>query len=239
MSEKPKKTEVKEKEVEEIIPTEEKKAKVIEEKPSEKKGTTRIPWKEFLRSQFGKLVGTIFILALMVWIINLSAEITPDRKEVYPQDIISRDGFVYIQLMAISSIVFALVIIFFSKLVFFDHKEDFGIESYKSIKSILFLLLTITFISLVFVLLDVALINIYLQSFPVYFIWTLRSEFNFDYPFIDSIPLGTDRIAYAEIRGYLFLILFAFMLSFPLAMTIVILTRFGRNQLQERKKFKK
>ncbi|OLS19593.1 MAG: hypothetical protein HeimC2_40720 [Candidatus Heimdallarchaeota archaeon LC_2] len=213
----------------------EKPQKVVEETKAEKKGIIRIPWKEFLRSQFGKLLGTIFILALMVWIINLSAEITPDRDEVNPSDIISSDEFVNLQLMAITTIVFILVIGFFSKIVFFDHKEDFGIESYKSIKAVLFFLLTITFISLVFVLLDVALINIYLQSFPVYFIWGLRSEFNLDLPFIDSIPVGTDRIAYAEIRGYLFLILFAFMLSFPLAMTIVILTRFGRSQLQERK----
>ncbi len=235
MSEEPEDKEPLQEEIEKTQPVEEKPTKVVEEKQPEKKGIIRIPWKKFLRAQFGKLVGTIFILGLMVWIIKLSEEITPDRDDVNPQNIISADGSVELQLMAVSTLVFILVLTFFSKIVFFDHKEDFGIESYKSIKAVLFFMMTIAFISLVFILLDVALINIYLESFPVYLIWSLNSKLNLDFAFIKEIPIETNREAYAEIRGYLFLILFAFMLSFPLAMTIVILTRFGRNQLQERK----
>lgn len=241
MSEEPEEIEPQQDEVNEITPgvirpakTEPKDEQVVEKTP-EKKGVIRIPWRKFLRAQLGKLVGTAFILTLMVMIINLSSEITPDREEVNPDGIISREGSVELQLMVLSTLVFVLVLTFFSKIVFFDHKEDFGIESYKSIKSVLFFLLTIAFISLVFILLDVALINIYLESFPVYVIWSLKSEFNINSSLLDSIPIETDRAAYAQIRGFLFLGLFAFMLSFPLAMTIVILTRFGRNQLQERK----
>lgn len=240
MSEEPKEKEALEKEIVETQEVEEKPVekiptKVVEEKQPEKKGIIRIPWKKFLRAQFGKLIGTAFILGLMVWIIKLSEEITSNRKEVNPDGIISATGSTELQLMAISTLVFILVLTFFSKIVFFDHKEDFGIESYKSIKAVLFFLMTIAFISLVFILLDIALINIYLESLPVYIIWSLNSELHLNFSFIEEIPTGTDRVAYAEIRGYLFLILFAFMLSFPLAMTIVILTRFGRNQLQERK----
>ncbi|MHA2097452.1 MAG: hypothetical protein ACW99A_02090 [Candidatus Kariarchaeaceae archaeon] len=192
----------------------------------------RIPWREFIRNQFRKLVGTIIVVGLMVWIINLSDNISPVANQseqaegdLNPDTIIALDETTQLQLAILSSIVFFGILVFFSKLVFFDHKEDFGIESYKSIKA------------LVFILFDVALTKVYLEILPVYAIWALRAKTNLvlDFKFLEAIAEGTDRIAYAEIRGLLFLILFSFMLSFPLAMTIVILTRFGRQQVKIRK----
>ncbi|MCE7734315.1 MAG: hypothetical protein GPJ54_05500 [Candidatus Heimdallarchaeota archaeon] len=213
----------------------------IEEKPVKKEEATgikakiaRIPWREFLRSQFRKLLGITFILALMVRIITLSDKLTT-TGDVNQDNIILVNNSVNFEILVLSTVVFALVLIFFSKIVFFDHKEDFGIESYKSVKAILFFLLTIAFISLVFILFDVALNNVYLQIFPVYLLQSLRTQFDLRIYAIEDLPIESDLIAYSEIRGLLFVALFAFMLSFPLAMTIVILTRYGREKIKERK----
>lgn len=211
-----------------------KKSSVEEEDEGWKSKIPRIPWREFIRSQFRKLLGTTFILALMVRIINLSDQITTS-DEVNQEGIIITNDSVHFEIIVLSTVVFGLVLIFFSKIVFFDHKEDFGIESYKSIKSLLFFLLTIAFLSLVFLMFDVALNNVYLQILPVYLIQTLRTEFNLGVFIIEDLPEENDLVAYSEIRGLLFVALFAFMLSFPLAMTIVILTRYGREKMKERK----
>lgn len=213
----------------------------LEEKPGKQEKATgikakiaRIPWREFLRSQFRKLLGITLILALMIRIINLSDKLTT-TSDVNQENIIVVDKSIQFELIFLSTVVFALVLIFFSKIVFFDHKEDFGIESYRSIKAILFFLLTIAFLSLVFLLFDVALNNVYLQIFPVYLIQILRTQFDLSLYVIEDLPEEADLLAYSEIRGILFVALFAFMLSFPLAMTIVILTRFGREKIKERK----
>ena len=200
-----------------------------------KEKVSRIPWRQFIRSQLQKIVGTIIILALMVRIIYLSRQINGDPDLINPDNIISKNGSDYVELMILSSVVYLLILGFFSKLVFFDHKEDFGIKSYKSLKSALFFLLTIAFISLVYALFDVALINIYLEALPVYLVWILRNELHLNLPFVDRIPQGIDRQSYADIRGGMFLGLFVFTLLFPLAMSIAIFTRYGRRQLQERR----
>jgi hypothetical protein len=171
------------------------------------------------------------MLAMMLAIIDLSDDISGSRDDLNPPDIISYSRNEDIYLMVISSLLFVFVLAFFTKVVFIDHKEEFGIDSWKSARAFWFFLLIISFISLVFILLDIALVNIYLITAPVLFIWSLNSEFQLDLAFIDQIPVGTDRLAYADIRGSVFIILYGFILLFPLAMFVVILSRRGRREL--------
>ncbi|MHA2091931.1 MAG: hypothetical protein ACW98K_13850, partial [Candidatus Kariarchaeaceae archaeon] len=164
-------------------------------------------------------------------IIDLSENISGNRDDPNPSDIISYSQNEDLILMGVSSLLFVLVLAFFTKVVFIDHKEEFGIESWKSTRAFWFFLLTISFISLVFILLDIALINVYLITGPVLFIWSLNSEFHLNFSYVDQIPIGTDRLAYADIRGTIFMALYAFILLFPLGMFVVILSRAGRREL--------
>ncbi|MHA2366723.1 MAG: hypothetical protein ACXAC7_22410, partial [Candidatus Hodarchaeales archaeon] len=133
-------------------------------------------------------------------------------------------------LIITSSTLFVLVIVAFSKLVFFDHREDFGIVSLKSWRALFFFLLVVSFISAVYLLLDSALVNIYMITGPVDVIWGIE-KFIIDLP---VVTLNTDREAYSLIRSLWFFGFFVILLVFPIGMFFIILTRLGRTTLFER-----
>ncbi len=219
----------------ETIDDEEKveKKEVEDEKKSFLTKIKRIPWREFIRNQFKKLVGFLIMLIMMLIIISLSNDVSGGSDEINPDNIISSSSNNDLLLIFLSSSLFLIVLAFFTKVVFIDHKFEFGIENWKSQRAFWFFLLTISFILLVYILLDIALVNVYLITGPALVMWSLESAVGSSIPF--SIPVDTDRLAYSEIRGLYFTAMYVFILLFPLVMFMVILSRYGRNKISERR----
>ena len=121
----------------------------------------RIPWKTYLKSILIKL-GLIIIMAILfLLIVYYSSKITPDLfAEDNPDNVIGFNSSTYILLIIISSTLFLLVLGSFIKTLFFDHKDEFGINDYTSTKTVILGILIVSFISAVYVLLDVALRNV-------------------------------------------------------------------------------
>ena len=171
----------------------------------------QIPWKEFVKKQLMKIVGIIIIISMVLFIIQLSNNITPDRNELNPESIIGFDNSTYLLLIITSSTLFLFVLFIFTKFIFIDNKEEFGIDSYRSWRSILVFFLVIAFISAVYLLLDSSLVNIYLVTGPVDLVWYLDNVLGMSIP---GLGANTDRLAYAQIRSmwffgfYIFLIVF-------------------------------
>ena len=189
----------------------------------------RIPWKTYLKSILIKL-GLIIIMAILfLLIVYYSSKITPDLfAEDNPDNVIGFNSSTYILLIIISSTLFLLVLGSFIKTLFFDHKDEFGINDYTSTKTVILGILIVSFISAVYVLLDVALRNVYLTTGPVDVIWILDNNFNLDIPTITS---STNRLAYAHIRSFYFIGFYIIMLIFPVIIFFILLTRFGRSKL--------
>ncbi|MCY3412311.1 MAG: hypothetical protein INQ03_11810 [Candidatus Heimdallarchaeota archaeon] len=187
---------------------------------------SRIPWKEYIRSKIKTLLAASVMLILILNIISLSRKVRSDDS-INPDNVLTSSNDAII-LMIISSTLYLLVMIAFSKLVFLDKREDFAIKKFSTPRAIWFFLLTISFISQVYILLDVALINVYLITGPVYFLQSVNR-------IIQSplIAMGTDRIAYASVRSLVFTSLLVFNLIFPLFMFITIFTRYGRRVLKK------
>ncbi len=190
----------------------------------------RIPWKTYFRDKLKLLAGGIVMLAMMVTIIYLSDIISGGRDIVNPLIVVSFDSSNAIWLVLISSILFIAVLLAFSKMLFFDRKEEFHIENYKSPRSIWFFLLTLSFLGQIYLLLDVSLINVYMITGPVAVVQGFDSIFG-----INLLTDGIDRASYADIRGLIFMSLFVFNLIFPLFMFIALFTRYGRRVLKKDK----
>lgn len=186
----------------------------------------RLPWKEFLKNQIIKLVVFLVMVLLVLAIITLSRNIAPDASETNPSDIVGYGTIDYWLLIITSSALYLLVLFSFGKVVFFDHNEEFGITNLISWRSFWFFSLVIAFISAVYLLLDVALANIYLETGPVNVVYLL-DQTGLDMPGVEG---ETDRLAYSYIRSLLFLGFYVSMLIFPLVMFLIILTRLGRSQ---------
>jgi len=196
----------------------------------------RIPWREFIRNQFRKIIGFAVLLTILAIIINLSSQISPDPKIANPQDIIDLTSRAHLYLIILSSLLFLLVLGVFTKVVLVDHREEFGVTNWKEPRMIITFLLTTSFISLVYILLDVSLINIYLMTLPTWVVWIGRSI----HPALEAIiPETTDRVAYSAIRGELFIALLTFLFIFPVFMFISIFTRLGRNTIKKRREQEK
>jgi hypothetical protein len=196
-----------------------------------KTAVKQIPWKEFFIQQLVKILGIIIVILMVLFIIQLSSEITPNVDELNPDEVIGFDTSTYLLLILTSSLLFIFVVITFTKLILFDNKKEFGIDSFKSWRSILVFFLVINFISAVYLLLDSSLINVYLITGPVDVIWILTNNFGIQFP---SVGLAINRLAYAQIRSLWFFGFYLIMIIFPIIMFVSILTRFGRTELFER-----
>ena len=105
------------------------------------------------------------VMIIMLAIIQLSRRIA-DANVINPNNVLIFQSSDAILLTFLSSLLFLIILIAFSKTIFFDKREDFGIKTMKSPRSIWFFLLTISFISQIFILLDVALVNVFLVTGP-------------------------------------------------------------------------
>ncbi len=199
--------------------------------PQEKKESIveTIPWKKYLIQIINKIIIGIIILILFLLIVYYSSKINPNRlKNLNPDDIIGVFTTNHIMLIILSSTLFILVLGVFIKTLFIDNRVEFGLDNFKSKRVIFLFLLVVSFISAVYVLLDVALTNIYMIIGPVDAIWAIDNILKISLPSIDS---STNRAAYAKIRTYYFFGFYIFMLIFPIFMFISLLTRFGRNKV--------
>ncbi|MHA2249372.1 MAG: hypothetical protein ACXAD7_03370 [Candidatus Kariarchaeaceae archaeon] len=196
-------------------------SETVEEKPKKSNFLVRL-----VKSQGVKFLVLIFIISDLLAIMLISEEITPNRPTLDAIDVILFESD-HLILIGLSSVLLITLVVLFTKMIFGDQREDFGITSYKSWRAFWFLILIIVFLSCVFVLLDVALLNIYLLLPSVDIIWKINDT----YDLFEEIPSETDFEAYANIRGKIFAGLFLFLMIFPVLMFLIILTRFGRSRL--------
>ncbi len=196
----------------------EKKQKVSKKKGSAIGNAFRNNWKRALI--------ILLSLAIILMIIQISALIAPDRSDINVQNVIGFDQ-VHLILIALSSALIFMTFWIFTRIIFRDHREDFGITSDFSIKAIVFRILILLFISGVFILLDVALINIYITLPAVTVGWWLSNAYGWGW------GAGTDLLTYANIRSNLFYGSFVTILIFPALMFFLILTRLGRRKLMD------
>jgi hypothetical protein len=182
--------------------------------------------KEFLKSQAPKVFVVLAIASILLVIMGLSAIITPDRENINSPNVI---GFTFEHLL-INILVICLtivVILYFTRLIFVEQSEEFVVDTGARVRNTLFVILIIVFLSAVLVLLDTALINIYVSLPQVTLIWYL----NLNYAISTDIPTTTDLVSYANIRGKIFSVLLGFIMIFPIATFILILSRIGRKKL--------
>lgn len=188
---------------------------------------SRLPWREYLRKIALKVVMAVIILTLFLLIVYYSRQINPNGDLERPTNIIGVFDFNHIMAIILSSMLFLFVLGAFIKTLFMDNKDVFGID-FKTKKTVFLFLLVVSFISAVYVLLDVALKNIYMTLGPIDVIWAIDNVLHISLP---TITASTDRLAYAQIRTYYFFVFYVFMLLFPIAMFISLLTRYGRNKV--------
>ncbi|MHA2032395.1 MAG: hypothetical protein ACW99Q_23725, partial [Candidatus Kariarchaeaceae archaeon] len=134
-------------------------------------------FKRIWNSQGTKIIVFLSVLLILVLIMLVSEDITPSRPTLDADEIIKFDS-THQLLFGLSSALLLILLISFTRLIFFDQREEFGITSYRSWRALWFLLLIISFLISVFILLDVALINIYLNLPLVSGIWKLNKEFD-------------------------------------------------------------
>lgn len=188
-----------------------------------------IPWKKYLIQTANKIIVGLIILILFLLIDYFSSKITPDRThDLYAQNIVGIFDSTHIILIILSSTLFILVLGAFIKTLFIDNRVEFGLTNFKTKRTIFLFILVVSFISAVYVLLDVALTNIYMIIGPVDAVWAINNLLNISIP---TITASTDRLAYAQIRTYYFFGFYFFMLIFPIFMFVSLLTRFGRHKV--------
>ena len=187
----------------------------------------RIPWKKYLLKITNKIILGILILIIFVLIILYSSKINPDNVN-NPNDIIGIFSTNYLILIGLSSTLFLLVLGIFIKTLFIDNRVEFGLTEFRSKRVFFLFVLVVTFIAAVYVLLDVALRNIYMTIGPIDVVWWINNSLKVSLPTLDA---STDRFAYAKIRSYYFFAFYLFMLVFPIFLFLPLLTRYGRNKV--------
>ena len=156
---------------------------------------TRIPWKEYLKSQIYKIIGLLIIALLIIGVMFVSQEIDLSTATI--------EDPAYVIAILLSSICFIFVLIGFSKIVLFDMASEFGLRDEETNQMVyntrffLFAALALSFCSAIYLLLDVFLyqenptLNIkptYLELLPVLVMeWVLVS-------FRVEIPDLTEKI---------------------------------------------
>ncbi|MFW9917223.1 MAG: hypothetical protein ACFFGZ_16585 [Candidatus Thorarchaeota archaeon] len=184
----------------------------------------------FLRKHLFDAVLLVIVLISLIGIIFLSRDLA-DPEEFNPNEIIGYDTNTHIMIFVLSIIAFWLILIVFSRMLFSNRGKEFGIEDWSLFRKIVFFLITLTFVSSVYMLLDVAVINAFLLHSSMTALWDVRNEFLTDTTILSEIPTTTDKAAYAQIRAITFTLFYIILLVFPVTMFLVILTRRGRARL--------
>ncbi|MFX0115295.1 MAG: hypothetical protein ACFFB3_12170 [Candidatus Hodarchaeota archaeon] len=186
---------------------------------------------KFLRKHV--LDATMLLIALisLIGIVFLSRDLVPDRDIVNPENIIGYDTNTHVMIFILSIVAFWLILIVFSKMIFLNRGHDFGIETWSFWRKAIFFIMTLIFVSSVYMLLDVAAINSFLLMGSNTIIWDVRNEFLADSAILSEIPSTTNRLAYAQIRAIAFTLFYIALLIFPVMLFLLILTRRGRARL--------
>ncbi|MFX1246385.1 MAG: hypothetical protein ACFFBQ_03260, partial [Promethearchaeota archaeon] len=204
---------------------------------------SRIPWKEYLKSQLYKIFGFLIIALLIIGVMIVSQDIDLSTASINDPK--------YIIAVLLSSLCFFLVLIGFSKIILFDMASEFGLRDEESNQIVyntrffLFSALALSFCCAIYLLLDVFLyqenpaLNLkstYLELLPVLAMeWVLvASE--------ATIPnltekIGTGKEFYQTARNIYFAFFFLIIIAFSLLVFLSILTSFARNRVVS--KFKK
>ena len=101
-------------------------SETIEEKPRKSNFLVRL-----VKSQGMKFLVLTFIITDLMAIMLLSEEITPNRPTMDALDVILFETN-HLILFGLSSILLTFLFIIFTRMIFVDQREDFGITSYKS-----------------------------------------------------------------------------------------------------------
>jgi hypothetical protein len=185
----------------------------------------------FLKKHVFDAILLIIVLISLIGIIFLSRELVDDPDEINPDGIIGYDTNTQIMIWVLSILAFWLILIVFSRMLFSNRGKEFGIENWSLFRKIVFFLITLTFVSSVYMLFDVAVINSFILMGSNTIIWDVRNEFLTDTAILSEIPTTTDKAAYAQIRAITFTLFYITLLVFPVTMFLVILTRRGRARL--------
>lgn len=197
-------------------------------------GITRVPWKEFLKSQIYKILGFFALALLIIGVMIVSEGIDLSTATIEEP--------AYIVAVFLSSICFILVLIGFSKIILFDMAVEFGLRDETTDKMVynsrffLFAALALSFCSAIYLLLDVFLYQdgTYLQLLPV-----LVMEWVLVY-FQVNIPGLTDKIGvdpkefYQTARNIYFGFFFLVIISFSVLVFLSILTSLARKRVVSR-----
>ncbi|MCY3413142.1 MAG: hypothetical protein INQ03_16000 [Candidatus Heimdallarchaeota archaeon] len=197
-----------------------------EEKKEEKKSSDGLV-KRILKSQGPKILFLVLMIVDILLIIMRSEEFTPERPTLESENIIGFES-VHFQIGILSAFLIVLIIYFFTRLLFVDQSDEFGITTVKSKRALLLLFLIIIFLLQVVILLDVALVNIYILQSLVSLIWMINDIFQ-----IDPSLTSTDYLMYTHIRNNVFAILFALLMVFPLIMSVQIIYRIVKQRVTE------
>ena len=81
---------------------------------------TRIPWKEYFKSQIYKVIGILIVALLIIGVMFVSQEIDLSTATINDP--------AYLLAVLLSSLCFILVIIGFSKIVLYDMAVEFGLR---------------------------------------------------------------------------------------------------------------
>lgn len=193
--------------------------------PSEQKKGNRL-WGA-IKAQLPKVFVFSIIIGILLVIMNLSSMITPNRDNLQADQIINFQQ-EQIIIMALASLLIIVVFTYFTRLIFGDQSE-FEVAGKSFTRSFIFVVLIIAFLGCIFILLDTALINIYITLPLVTVVWW----FNDLFAITSIIPSSTDLFSYADIRGNVFVVLFTLLMIVPVLMFVFILSRFGRRKLVE------
>ncbi|MFX1282804.1 MAG: hypothetical protein ACFFB5_04080 [Promethearchaeota archaeon] len=201
---------------------------------------SRIPWKEYLKSQIYKILGLLVIALLIIGVMFVSQEIDLSSATI--------EDPAYLVAVVLSSLCFFCVLIGFSKIVLFDMATEFGLRNEETNEMVynarffLFAALALSFCSAIYLLLDVFLYQenpvldikpTYLELLPVLAMeWVLvSSEANI--PGLTE-KIGTGKEFYQTARNIYFDFFFLVIIAFSVLIFLSILTTLARNRVTSR-----
>ncbi|MDH5404672.1 MAG: hypothetical protein OEY49_19375, partial [Candidatus Heimdallarchaeota archaeon] len=188
----------------------------------------RLSWKDFIRNQSKIIIGFAIMITMILIIINLSKEIA-DPNTLNPKNILELNTQSQLIMFILSILMYLIVLSFFIKVILIDKKEVYEIKKWLSPKGIWSFILSFSFVTLIYILLDIALINIFVYFGPAIITHTLDQT----YDQINLFSGNTDRLTYSRIRAFYFQIFLLIIISFPIIMSLAIFTRFGRKFLKK------
>ncbi len=179
-----------------------------------------------------RLLAIFFAIVLIeiITLFFLSRKLSPDISDTNPTNILGKEA-IHFGLGIFGFLLFFTITFAFTRAVFINQRKKMGLQPMISKKSVLYIVVQLLFISLLFILVDISLINVFTLHGLVVPTWLIVIDLPLD--FATFLPRDTDLIAYATYRAYFFIGFLSVLLLFPIASMIAILTRYGRKKLNE------